>query len=1002
MRRIQFLDFELDLDLLTLTRSGRIVPAGRRCLDLLIYLINNRHQFSSLETLRSEVWQGAHLSPAAIPTCVSDLRKILSDTPNAPRLIESKRGRGYRFIGQCVFSRPESLSLINSSKSTETPHIGHRSETSALHAALRATTIRQELKCVLVRGEAGIGKSRLIDEFLRELPPAIRRLAVRCSRLAPHPLGPWRTLFEKVVDDATSPLGPEETSAIRDKLRLEEADLGEVTSDRIGFYSAWTSLVRQVVSKSTVILVFEDIHLADVESLRLLAWIVEMCGAVPLLLVLTQRPRVWSEQADELINEIAAFPNVELIDVQPLAKSDAQQIILFHSGDLLSSSDALWQSAGGNPFLLSHAIRSAQTETTETGVGELTGRAFSRNVDLVMRLSSDLPSDSRRLLSIASVVGASFPSEVLAKVSGLDWNSAIRHLEEARKARLLISTKSGYEFTHPLFRMALESIMDPAARKQIHAEIADALIQFCSSENSAVAVAFHMVSAVPLVDISEARRLAEIALRASIERGDFLEAKTLAEQALRLLDRSPDGEVMKRCELMLALAKCHRTLGERREERKVVLEASRIARSEGLDGLLICCALALSEEFSTIEVGVHDVVVEDLLREAVDRCPQDDLGLLATLLARLSLSLRWSSDGDEQLALAKRAYEMARDTDDEIAFQNAVSAMVECNAGVAQAEMRLGLLRELEARGLGRMGRGDLLLHHVRKITALLEVGDLDRIASENRAYRELADCVRQPQYIWYAETTDVMRLLLKGKLDFPPSLEANYRDVLRLSEDPNVIQGYAAQIFFREVECCRQENVITPLVEIATRYPLVSGWRVAEAWLQWTLGDGNECMRLLSQLTEDRIVRMTKQVGSGAALGMLCEAASCFGSRDLRHLLWELVEPLADRCATAGYGVLYFGGYSRYAGLLARSIGMESKALELLSLSVQQEASRGAELWRAYSLIDFALMLRAGRRSGSSAFKVLEDARRIVRVIRTPRLSRRLASARDLVRGGA
>ncbi len=100
MRRIQFADFELDLELFTLERNGQPIEIGQRPLDLLICLIENRDRVVDLEFLRMEVWKGAALSAAAIPTCVRDLRKALGDSASNPRVIASRRGRGYHFIAE--------------------------------------------------------------------------------------------------------------------------------------------------------------------------------------------------------------------------------------------------------------------------------------------------------------------------------------------------------------------------------------------------------------------------------------------------------------------------------------------------------------------------------------------------------------------------------------------------------------------------------------------------------------------------------------------------------------------------------------------------------------------------------------------------------------------------------------------------------------------------------------------------------------------------------------
>ncbi|MEZ4333435.1 MAG: AAA family ATPase [Myxococcota bacterium] len=995
MRRIQFLEFEIDLDLRTLTRSERLLPIGRRCLDLLIFLIQNRQRYVSLELLRESVWGGVRLSPAAIPTCVRELRMVLGDTAIAPRIIESKRSCGYRFIPVCVYSRPD---LIGLSRSDELPFVGRESELSVMRVGLRRLGKTGRTQCILLRGEAGIGKTRLVEEFLRQVPDGLRRVLFRCHSFLSDPFVLWERFLEQVVALKPS-LRTRAAVSIAERVDVHGA-LGEMKRREIPrskFYSIWADYLRDLVAEDPLILGFEDIHLADPETLHWIAWIVELSAELPILVILTQRPRESGFDVRKLIGEILTLPNVLLLDVGALGLADVEQLVSSLISSSTISAESMRSSTGGNPFLIGHGIAALRADLE--GCVDRVGREMSRKSDLVARLTSDLPEVTRQLLSIGALVGHPFSSELVGIVGDVGCSGAVQFLEEARRARLLIENGNKYEFVHAMFRDAVGAIVEPGVRRGIHAKIAQALLDQGSLSSVAIPIAFHLIAGGPAADRVEAQRFAEIATKVAVDIQSYDDAKRFAESALALCLGMPTSSCLKQCELMLALAKCHRLLGARREAREIVLDAAGMARRESLDEVLIQCALSLSDEFSTIDVGVHDGIAEDLLREALRLCPDENVVMKAIVIARLSLSLRWSDRAEEQLSLAARACEIARKSECRVALHSGLSSLIECHSGVGQADVRKALLEEVESLGLSHLDPSEVLLHHVRKISALLEMGEVDRIAVENEAYRELATRAGRPHHIWYAETTDVMRSMLAGDLVFPDSLESYYRAVLEVSEDPNVIQGYAAQSFFREVECCRQAGVLGPLRSIAMRFPLVSGWRAAEAWLHWTLGDEGECVRVLGQMTEERIVRLAQQSGAGAALAMLCEIAADIGSLQLRRLLWSQVEPILDKCATAGYGVVYFGGFLRYGGLLARSIGLSKRSIELLSLSVEGEASRGAELWRGYSLIDLALALGASPSKRSSASSVLVDAERVVRSVRSPRLLLRFEDAKATLR---
>ena len=235
----------------------------------------------------------------------------------------------------------------------------------------------------------------------------------------------------------------------------------------------------------------------------------------------------------------------------------------------------------------------------------------------------------------------------------------------------------------------------------------------------------------------------------------------------------------------------------------------------------------------------------------------------------------------------------------------------------------------------------------------------------------------------------------MQGDMAFPNTLESHFHSICRSSDNPNVVQGYAAQRFFREVECGNSIEILPALKDICARYPLVSGWESALSWLFWDLGNSTDALRHLSHFTPNRIAEMRRQAGSGASLAMLSEVSAYIGHESIQSLLLSIVEPLKLRCATAGYGVLYYGSFARYGGLLAGALGDKKKAVELLSLSAEQEASRRADLWLGYTLIDLAFALSRLKRSEGIVVRKLDDAETIARALRVPRLSARLAWAR-------
>ena len=95
---VEFCDLELDPVAGTLTRAGDRVDVDPKPLDLIIHLVRNRRRFVSGEELMSELWPDVTVSPAALASALRDARRALADNGTDQRVIQTRRGRGYRFV----------------------------------------------------------------------------------------------------------------------------------------------------------------------------------------------------------------------------------------------------------------------------------------------------------------------------------------------------------------------------------------------------------------------------------------------------------------------------------------------------------------------------------------------------------------------------------------------------------------------------------------------------------------------------------------------------------------------------------------------------------------------------------------------------------------------------------------------------------------------------------------------------------------------------------------
>ena len=167
MSLYRFGDFELDADLYQLRRAGEIVEIGPKAFDLLLYLIRQPQKIVSRTELVHEVWHAEAVSDSSVPTCITAVRRALGDDPATPKYIETIRGRGYRFVIEATSTEVSPTGSPQSTGSSPRPtgtFVGRQAEMGSLETGLESA-LSGIPQTFLLLGEAGIGKTRLLEEF---------------------------------------------------------------------------------------------------------------------------------------------------------------------------------------------------------------------------------------------------------------------------------------------------------------------------------------------------------------------------------------------------------------------------------------------------------------------------------------------------------------------------------------------------------------------------------------------------------------------------------------------------------------------------------------------------------------------------------------------------------------------------------------------------------------------------------------------------------------------
>ena len=381
-------------------------------------------------------------------------------------------------------------------ESTTTTFVGRRGEIAMLEAALRDTLAGQG-RMVLLGGEPGIGKTRIAQEFVANAQEkGARILWGWCyeGEGAP-PYWPW----VQPMRDCIALLGPEELRAqmglgagVIPEIRRILPDLDsppelEPEQARFRLFDSITNFFKSASQKQPLILVLDDLHWADQQSLLLLEFLARQLAGSRMLVVGAYRDveatrgHALSESLARLYQSRSFYTTV----LTGLEAADVGPFIQAASGSRASPQlvDAVYAHTEGNPFFMSEVIRllaeKGELEEASNSAGPVS-LGIPRSVLAVVRQRLiRLTAETRQVLSIASVIGRDFDFRLLGVLNGeLTEDQLLHAFDEAVAAHLIQESSvavDGYQFSHAVVQQTLVAELTPSQKARLHARVAQAL-----------------------------------------------------------------------------------------------------------------------------------------------------------------------------------------------------------------------------------------------------------------------------------------------------------------------------------------------------------------------------------------------------------------------------------------------------------------------------------------------------------------------------------------------
>ncbi len=368
-------------------------------------------------------------------------------------------------------------------------------------------------RVVCIVGEAGIGKSRLLEEFTRAAGAGPARiLRGTCHAGAAYPYEPLATATFALFPRNESPFDPGRPRAVDETDPARAADL-DSEARRLRLFFATTSAILDAADAQTTVLVVEDIHWGSEATLALLGHLVAVAHSDAanrrsrLLIVLTSRPPEPSTQVRSFIARLRRDHLTAMLDLAPLDLRACAELIREWTGATPSRAtvDHLVEATAGNALLLRCKLQRLRDRGGVIDESAFADILVATDLDDELEQRLDRVGDAcHEMLCTAAVLGDGSTLTLLAATCDLDEAALDELIDEAASQQVLEADDERYWFDHPQLRELLAGRLTSRERAARHLQIAERLRQ---RGEDTVVVAYHFVRAGQLAD---PRSLAEV------------------------------------------------------------------------------------------------------------------------------------------------------------------------------------------------------------------------------------------------------------------------------------------------------------------------------------------------------------------------------------------------------------------------------------------------------------------------------------------------------------
>ncbi len=887
------------------------------------------------------------------------------------------------------------------------PFVGRSAELERLRT-LMPRAEGEGRRVVLVGGEAGSGKSRLVREFAVEaIDDGALVLCGTCDAAVRTPYGPFVEALDQLAraldaDELRTALGTAggELTRLLPDLAARVGELpapvdADPDTERHRLHTAVTHLLTAVGRGRPVVLVLEDGHWADAPTLLLLRHLARSAGEARVFVLATFRDTEAdvSDLLSETLADLRRSEDIVRLKLAGLTGPDVDEFVRRAAGgdfgpELHELAVAIYGLTEGNAFLVCELWREL-IETNAVHADGETVRVLRPPAELgspesvrevVSQRLARLPARTCDLLELAATAGPEFELEIVRRASRLTERDLLESLDEAVRSGIIEEPPSPglpYRFTHELVRQALHDRLSSVRRAELHLLVGEALESADPPTSRTLAdLAHHFGAAAPF---DAARRGVEYnvrAARAAVAAVAFDEAAARLRTALELGIDDP----LRRAEAYLELGNASHKAGKAPDALAAFRWAAEIAR-ELSDPRLLARA-AIGYEDACWRPGFADQGAAELLTESDTALGPERSELRAGLLAGLARALDFQGNHARALDVRSEAIEMARTLDDPLRLATVLMRSY-WSLGATPLEEILQMLTE--ARDLGeQLGDTEVRAEAMAwRVPAFVALGDLDSARHEVVLLRETAEQTAQPFHLHVADHYASAIALCDGNLSEAEAMAVRSHEWSRLLTGRDASGVYGIQMFSTRREQGRLAE-LAPVIRILAGGAGREGpWGPGFAAVLAELGMEADARRELERVAHDGLDRFRETLWL-ASLTYLTDACAALHDEATAAAVYPELEPFATTNVMIGHLVSCYGSADRYLGMLAATLGEADRAAEHFERAMDLNRRMGARTWLAHTAYEYA-RLQLARRQPADA--LLREAASLAERIGMPSL---------------